>query len=476
VQIVAGIEIKKSSNGWFGVKSQSPSPRLEVFSSGNPDNPDLVYEAGAKDGVQSKLMGYTFSEATDDLGGSFTFTVENEETGGDGKTVFDAIPIRSVVKIFEADEKQPAFVGIIKRRHIKSSMTAQGPKRTIVFSGKSIISVIAEYMVSFDLKIMNVPNAVDKTRDLKDKINKMDLPVKDFMTITWDFFLEMGTGTNAIGATKMGELIEKFVGAEVGGCITGADGQNIHYPVANIPFAQSDNVIGDLWRAVLPQPVYEIFAFCDIADGKPKIMARESPFSAEDWLDLDIYEIDPLDLIDYDLTQSDDEVYTAFYAYLTDASMSMAFNIAKDQEKKDDVAAYDEDKIAVYGYKPLEIYFRGYDRSRAETDDRKSGFKELNEKARYWYGRLDDMFSGTITLLTDFTGEKRNGKDGNPRAGYRARFLGGEFYINKTEHRWNYGGAPTITLSVSRGMAYDRNSGEMTGVIPEIGKRFKELE
>jgi hypothetical protein len=156
--------------------------------------------------------------------------------------------------------------------------------------------------------------------------------------------------------------------------------------------------------------------------------------------------------------------------------MSPEFNIAKDQDKQDDVVAYDGDKMAVYGYKPLEVSFRGYDKSYAETDDRKSAFKELNEKARYWYGRLDDMFSGTITLLTDFTGEKRSGKDGNPRAGYRARFLGGEFYVNKTEHRWNYGGAPTITLSVSRGMAYDRNSGKMTGVIPEIGKRFKELE
>jgi hypothetical protein len=473
---VAGTEIKKSSNGWFGVKSQSPSPRLEVFSNGAPDNPDLVYEAGAKDGVQSKLLGYTFSEATDDLGGAFTFTVENEETDGDGKTVFDAIPIRSVVKIFESDEKQPAFVGIVKRRHIKSSMTAQGPKRSIVFSGKSIISVIAEYMVSLDFKIMNVPNAIDKTMDLKKKIGTMDLPIKDFMTITWDFFLEMGMGTNAVGATKMGELIEKFVGADMGAYITGAGNQNIHYPIANAPFNQGNNVIGDLWHNVLPQPVYEIFAFCDREDGKPKIMAREAPFSAKDWLDLNIYEIDPLDLIDYDLTQSDDEVYTVFYSYLIGNSMSPEFNIAKDQDKQDDVVAYDSGKMAIYGYKPLEVSFRGYDKSYAETDVRKSAFKELNEKARYWYGRLDDMFSGTITLLTDFTGEKRNGKDGNPRAGYRARFLGGEFYINKTEHRWNYGGAPTITLSVSRGMAYDRNSGEMTGVIPEIGKRFKELE
>jgi hypothetical protein len=93
--------------------------------------------------------------------------------------------------------------------------------------------------------------------------------------------------------------------------------------------------------------------------------------------------------------------------------------------------------------------------------------------AYYWYSRLDEMYSGSITLITDFNEPKNN-----PRAGCRAGFMGGEFYINQANHSWNFGGTPTIKLTVSRGMIYD--NGKMKagkeGVIKNVGGRFSELE
>jgi hypothetical protein len=68
------------------------------------------------------------------------------------------------------------------------------------------------------------------------------------------------------------------------------------------------------------------------------------------------------------------------------------------------------------------------------------------------------MYSGTITLITDF-----NEPSTNPRIGCRLGFLGGEFYINKTEHTWQYGSTPTIKLHVSRGMIYDKSGKMITG-------------
>ncbi len=271
--------------------------------------------------------------------------------------------------------------------------------------------------------------------------------------------------------------MKNFIGS-IEECIQTGMAKNIYYPIANTPFNQGNNVIGELWRNILPQPVYEIFAYCDRENGKPKIMSREVPFGNQDWKSLDMYEIDPLDLIDYDLSRSDEEVYTVFSAYLIGSAFSREYNISKSADKEDDVMAKDNEKMDLYGYKPLEISFRGYDTQGTESDDLKEVFRQLNKKAKYWFGRLDDMYSGTLTVITDFI-KPEDGKDINPRYGCRAKFLGGEFYITSAEHHWQYGGTPTINLTVTRGMKYDEQ-GYMKdgddGVLKDIGKCFKELE
>jgi hypothetical protein len=487
---MAGKVFAKSSGGaWLKVKHQSPAPKIEVYKP-NESKAYLTFAAEQKvAGHSQKLLNYSFSGGVDDLLGAFSFAIEDEEKGVEKKTVFDAIPERSVIKIYEADKEKPVFVGIVKHRRIKSSMTAQGPRRSIVISGKSIISVLAEYMVSLDFKIMNVKFAENATRELTSALNKKQeengnsLSIQDFMTITWNFFWETGTGkkATAIASAKAGEIIDKHIGS-IENCITTGAVKNIHYPIANAPFNQGNNVISELWRNILPQPVYEIFAYCDRENGKPKIMSREVPFGFkdtgnQDWKSLDMYEIDPLDLIDYDLSRSDEEVYTAFFAYLIGSAFSREYNIAKGMDKQDSLMIKDEEKMDLYGYRPLEVSFRGYDTQGTETDDLTEIFKQLNEKTKYWYGRLDDMYSGTITLATDF--ELSKDGDRNPRYGCRAKFLGGEFYITSAEHHWQYGGTPTVTLTVTRGMKYDAQGymepgGE--GVLSDIGKQFKEME
>jgi hypothetical protein len=94
---------------------------------------------------------------------------------------------------------------------------------------------------------------------------------------------------------------------------------------------------------------------------------------------------------------------------------------------------------------------------------------KLNERIKYWYSRIDEMYSGTITLITDFNDTSRN-----PKAGHRASFLGGEFYVEKSSHSWNYGGTPLNILTVSRGMIYNAN-GKIVKEIPNIGKLYGEL-
>jgi hypothetical protein len=465
------IENRKSQ--WTGVENQAPDPKLEIFKPGNTEK--ITYSADLNAGAYSKLLSYAFSEAADDLEGSFSFSVENDEVRQDGKTVFDIIPIRSVVKIYEGDLEKPVFVGIIRRRRMGAVMTSQGVKRTITFAGKSIISCVAEYAVSLDVRIQGVQDAVSKTKSLAEKLAHDGVTIKEFMKASWEHFKEVSE-TAGISTAGIAAIIDNFIGSFDEFVTVSGENQALFYNIATPFYNESNNFIADIWRHILPKPVYEISSYC--GGGGPKIIARQVPFSGPDWKNLNAYLISPVSLVSYDLNQSDEDVYTAFMSYVIGSARDRNFYMAVNNTGNDDIAVHDRAKQKIYGFKPLEISFSGYDRQgntrNKDADSLKEALKKLNELASYWYSRLDEMYSGTITICTDF-----NNPETNPRAGHRAKFMGGEFYIERADHAWNFGGAPTIRLSVSRGMVYGddgKMKGGEAGIIKNVGGRFRELE
>jgi len=477
--------IKKSK--WDGTEYQAPFPKLEIFTASDtidPQNPDIVYSA---DGKYFKLLSYSFTESVVDLEGSFSFNIENEEAAPDGLTVFDLIPNRSVVKIYEGDLDKAVFVGIIRSRKLGASMTSHGIKRTITFSGKSVISYITEYTLSLDARIPDILEGMSKTKELTDELTKNEEPlaIKEFMKITWEHFKKVSAAAK-IETTGIADVINKFIGKD--GIddpekyieVTGKE-QQLRYDVAVAFYKDTNNVIADVWRNILPDRVYELFSRCD--DGEPKIIARQVPFGDPDsgnydWSELPIYLISPVSLTAYDLEQSDEEVYTAFYSCVIGSARDRNFYRGTNQSGPDSLVRHDTKKQEIYGFKPLEIDFNGYDKAgntrNANIDPLTKAVQALNKRAEYWYSRLDDMYSGSITICTDFN-EPRT----NPRVGCRAKFMGAEFYIKKGEHSWAYGGTPTIKLTVSRGMMYNEQGrmydGE-AGVIKNLGRRYMELE
>jgi len=463
---------------WTGFESQAPDPMLKIYTQGIKSvEADITYSADPEKGAWSKLLNYSFSEGVEDMDGSFSFSVENEDVDNNGKTVFDIIPLRSVVEIFEGDKTRPVFVGIVRRRHLGMAMTGQGIKRTITFTGKSIISCIGEYTVSLDVRIQGIADAMSKTISLTDKLAHDGLTIISFMTETWEHFQEVakrsGTATDGIA-----NIISEFIGSGPGTFIKNTGSQDtLRYNVACVFYNAANNSILDIWKNILPKPVYEIFSRCE-AEG-PRVIVRQVPYDPKDWAALDVYQISPISLTSYDLEQSDEEVYTAFVSYIIGSAMSKEFYMAVGQTTgNDSIVEHMGEKQKIYGYKPLEISFNGYDREGNSKDQKKSDLTDalqgLNKKAGYWYSRLDDMYSGSITICTDF-----NNPETNPRAGCRVKFMDGEFYINKTDHSWTFGGTPTIKLTVSRGMIYD-DGGKMrggdVGVLKNIGRRFRELE
>jgi hypothetical protein len=434
-------------------------------------------------------LSYNFTESTDDLEGSFSFNIIDDE-------VYDLIPLRSVIKIYEGGTFA-RFVGIVRNRRYAKQMTANGIKKTISFSGKSILSCISEFQISMDVRIYNVRNAVEEF-NIQLSIDLMEARnIAQYMKVVWDFFLKVSSETNqrqnrdagvVISNTQVAEIIDLFVitpnktevGEGDGLPFVSTQGDTaLKYNISSTFMNQGNNSVADAWRNTLPERAYELYGYCD-NKGNPRIMARLMPFGYRegdnDWGKLNIYAIRPFAMVGYELNQDDEKVYTAFNAHIIGSQGSRQFWMAIGQINEDTRIQYENEKVAVYGFRPLEVDFRGYSRGSSgnTTQNDFDQTQKLNQLLRYWYGRNDDMYNGSITMITDFKEPHTN-----PRIGCRLKFLEGEFYINKTEHSWSYGGVPTIKLSISRGFVYDDNGvikNGKDGVMKNVGRGYKELK
>ncbi|MDR1905170.1 MAG: hypothetical protein LBQ88_23175 [Treponema sp.] len=483
----------------FKVEYQTPRPRIEIIPPPY-DGSITVWLTPADPGIttdrrhidSNNLLSYAFSEAVDDLEGSFSFSIENEMIKpAPGKSLFDLIPLRSVVNIYEDDYETPAFRGIIRKRHTGATMTSNGVKKSVVFSGKSIISCITEFMVPLDVRIPGVSNSTAKTKQLQSELSENPMTIESFMKKTWEFFRRISDEVSQGSGLTNGLLLQlidndDFIGKDFVK-VTGKE-TFLQYPVATMFYNQTNNYITDVWRNILPKPAYELFTRFDNEKKRPVIIARQAPYGDpdngnHDWLDLKLYYIDPASLTGYDLDQSDEEVYTAFNSYVVGSPKAKEFyQVVSDTVDPD--MAVNKDKSAIYGFKLLSVSFTGFDRMQNEDAEKRKNeltdaLQKLDLRTKYWFSRLDEMYSGTITLITSFKkkGEDRSGRDlpGNPRAGCRVSFLGGQFYVEKSEHSWQYGRTPVNRLSVSRGMVYDAN-GKIKEEIPGIGKLYGELD
>jgi hypothetical protein len=348
-------------------------------------------------------------------------------------------------------------------------------------------------MVPLDVRIPNVSGTIKKTNTLQSELSEDNMTIESFMKKTWEYFRRVSEDVSQGSGLVNGRLLEiidneKFIGKDFI-LVTGKE-THLQYPVATMFYNQTNNYITDVWHNILPKPVYELFARFDGGKNKPVIVARQVPYGDpdngnNDWQELDPpYSIDPVMLVGYDLEQSDEEVYTAFNSYVIGSPKAREFYQVVSERVESNNIEIDKDKSAIYGFKQLTISFMGFDRMKNDDDPDKrenelsEALKKLNARAKYWFSRLDEMYSGTITLVTDFKQkEDRNGKKKsiNPRAGCRVNFLGGQFYIEKSEHSWNYGKTPLNRLTVSRGMVYDEN-GRIKEEISGIGKLYGEMD
>lgn len=453
--------------------SQAPQPIIRIVTFNPKTNQEDSKNAivlSPTNPETNVLQGYTFKYSTNDTDGQFSLTLYPGNMGiiKDGETkqipIFDKIKPLQIVEIWErTGGATPDFVGVINR---KKFIAQSGSGLRISITGKSVASFISRFKISLDLNAMSITNELESQDALSRALtaslaNGGIMKVSEVLEKIWEYSKACASKCLEISNPDMGKYVSKYLGNDF---FTFDNDIELAYPLANIFNGQDSIMFWDIVSGIIPYPVYEKFAYLD-DNGKTKIKIREVPFdcsgdglgySTWDKLEGEATEIDPAIVKAFDFELSDDEVYTAFFSYVIGSPI--------EQDKALRLAAQTggygsgalkifKDKAGVYGYSPLTVSFNGYGIPETDTDDEKEkrsrSYKDLNTRVMNWYGHLDEMFKGTLTLATVL-------KEPMPMCGEVVRLLGGEFYVNEVEHSWNYGGNPETKLTLSRGGDYSQ--------------------
>jgi len=421
-------------------------------------------------GKNTNLLSYSFTLSINDISGSFSATFYPDYNDGKGNTfsLFDDFEKLQIVEIYEGNgtsSEKPVFCGIIRSKKYVAQTNDSGGHRRISITGTAITGLVSQFYINLDVAACAMTKQLRTQADLINELTingKKEEEVKEIVKKIWDCFYEI---SQQIGTPKIKEYIERFCGSIYS--LFDVDDSKFHYPLGCIFKGQTTQDFFSLIDEIIPSPCYEKFAYMG-TDGKMKIKMRLVPFSSSNWKALEHTPIPATVLQSFDLTESDNEVYTAFYAYLNgypvDEQKSLMISITIDKAGVDEVLK-DTEAFKTYGYRPMIAHFIGYGTKDGEQDsDTHSKMAEMSEKLKEWYENLPDMLKGSATLSMVFDGDNATNKI---QPGEVVQFLGGEFYVEGVTHSWNYGQGGEVNLSVSRGGKY-LYSGKFKGKIENL--------
>ena len=433
------------------------------------ENP-LLGEVGA---LKNKdlLQSYSFELSKSDVSGSFSITLF--PGGEDLNEIIDVLDIVEIYesslesnlrkfdesnkKVYDANDK-PVFVGIIKEKKYVSQATDGGVVRRFNISGIAATGLVSQFYLNLDTTAMAMTKQINSVSELNKTLAAQllrkpgsDLPLKEAVKTIWEKFVEIA---DQCGTPAIENMIKSTIGASPD-LIFDIDDSAFRYPLACIFNGEQTQNFYDLIDGLLPEPVYEKFAYMDSDKKIMRIKIRKVPFSESEWKNIRATTIKSTEVKNFSLSQSDREVYTVFFTYLNGYPKDEAFlmRIATLEENKSNpTLVWNEEKYKVYGYRPLVAHFIGYglpnDTKEGDDTATPDALQETSKEMKEWFGKLDEMLSGSITLAMTY------GKTKPIMPGEKISFLGCEFYVEGISHSWTYGNNGDITLSVSRGGDY----------------------
>lgn len=458
-----------------------PCPRIQIV---NPET-GAVKLSFYLDTIRS-LQSFNFSLSNGDLDGSFSLTFFPDRFGKDS-ALFDVIAKLDVVLIYEGytvinfpDEKTrinaasnqyaayPVFTGIIRTKKYVTQMGDSGATRRMSITGTAITGLVSQFAISLDVEAACLTKQFEALESFRKSLtikNSEATKVKEIILSAWDAFCEL---SNQLGTPKMLEYINRFMGGS--DAFFDIEDLDLGYKIGSLFRGETTHDFFSIADYVVPSPYYEKTAYTN-RDGKMKIRIRQSPFDADKWSKNQKIKLDGRHVKSFELTESDSEVYTVFFTYLDGSPIEERKTrvIASQNGNTNSLVQYDAEKFKVYGYRPLFASFRGYtpSDSDSDSDSKKTGeeaMREATKNLRNWYGNLENMLSGSITLAMTYRNETNFIMPGDV-----VEFLGGEFYVDGVSHSWTYNGGGEINLSVSRGGKYENGSwARLSGVTDKI--------
>ena len=409
-----------------------------------------------------QLLSYSFSERIDSIDTEFTFSVTPEVDRG-GKSWMDKIQPRDVAVFTEFGVVR--YVGVITRVRYYGRMD-DTPNRSITISGMSVGGILSTYRIILDQRIYRYHSTADALNQqfmakLTSALNEGDA-FRQVLISIYESFMALMQEVGRMGEHEgVGVVFSRYLDYQSGI----DDDVKTHYPIHLTLYTVGANDIWSIWEGVVQRPIHELFGRWNAGTGRYQIVFRQAPFDHKDWAALPIHDIDPLWVKSVEVGLSDDDIYTFFSSYFPGSGVSRSVAIGTADYAG--TAVIDEDHWAQYGYRPMEMTFKYFDRSMLEKFNSTEGLmKRMNRMVKGWYEKNSEFLNGTIEMMTV--------PNAYVRIGERLRYLSGEFYVEGTTRSWSYGGPMVTRLTITRGYRYD--AGKYTGPIRDLGESLKRTE
>jgi hypothetical protein len=415
---------------------------------------------------QADLLAYNFSESVRGVNCPFTIQL-TARADAKGQTWFDKVQPRDLVIISEFGKNR--YAGFVDDVRYSSSMTEQGPQRSVVVVGNGIAYLLQSYKFVLDLKILAafaLPSAESAQKAFMAALSMEQgkgAKVRSILEQTYSaYYTLLQRIKSAMGITTFGMkgVLDKYMdfGNELSEDVV------LQYPISVSMFRTGDNGLWDVWEQLLNPPYYELFGRWNWELNKYALVFRKTPFNPGDWSRLPISRISNTLLTGYDVSNDNRNVYTFYLALLPGSQIDRGLA----EVLSAGTAVIDQKKFAIYGYRPLIAEFRFFDTSEVDNFvNAKVTMNQISRELYYWYKPNEEFYAGTLTFMTM--------NDPYPRIGERLAFLGGEFYIEQTSRSWSAMGKMTTRLDISRGYHYN-SAGWQMGRMENAGQKIKALE
>jgi hypothetical protein len=423
-----------------------------------------VFSGDVNNDESTDMIAYSFEESIDNVDGQFSITLI-PTVDKNGLSWVDKIQPRDIA-LFE-EEGKIRFAGVVSQVRYVAQMGEGGASRTIMVTGHGFGYLLSVFKLVMDYHLWTKgPSSKSASTQLITDLANAGDDAKSILKAIYDNFMKLCTTSDA-GAAPAGikKIIERYIDADS----QLSNKLKLLYKMAVGLYQEGQNDIWSIWKAILPAPLYELFGRWDYDSNKYLIFARQAPFDAADWNALPITEMNDVVLLDYSVGRDDSQVYTFFFAVLYGGSLDRNEILTLEEYSK--TRKINESKWPMYGYRPMELSLRFFNRDPdAGQKSEEEIIRKASETLYNWYGKNDELLNGQISIITIYNDDVMQ----VPRIGERLSFLGGEFYIERTEHTWAMGKSPRTMLSVTRGYVY--NNGSMSGPITGLGNKVQKAE